>query len=127
MPRGKTKPNYARVAGRKLEPLGDRMFVQRIDAIEETEGGIIIVEAAQEKPAEGRILAVGPGRIDRSTGEIVPVQLAIGDYVLFGKYGGMEVSFDDEKDTNILIIREDEILAREIGRPDLGTRKLKVK
>jgi len=105
----------------------DRIFVQRIDAIEETEGGIHIVEQAREKPAEGTVLAVGPGRIDRYTDAHVPMQLKVGDYVLFGKYGGMEVAFDDEKDTNILILREDEILSREIGRANLGVRKLKVK
>jgi chaperonin GroES len=119
-------PKYAKVAGRKLEPLYDRLFVKRIDPITETEGGIVLVDQAQEKPAEGTILAVGPGRIDRETGKHVPMQLKVGDYVLFGKYGGMEVAFDDEKETNVLIIREDEILAREIGKANLGVRKLNV-
>ena len=126
MARAKTKPTYAKVAGRKLEPMYDRMFVKRVAAVEQTEGDIFIPEGSREKPAEGRVLAVGPGRIDRETGEHVPMQIAVGDFVLFGRYGGLEVSFDDEKDTDVLIIREDEILAREIGRADLGVRKLRV-
>jgi chaperonin GroES len=105
----------------------DRMFVQRIAAIDRTEGDIFIPETAREKPAEGKVLAVGPGRFDRETGTHVPMQIKVGDFVLFGRYGGMEVTFDDEKDTDILILREDEILAREIGRADLGVRKMKVR
>jgi chaperonin GroES len=127
MAREKKQPTYAKVAGRKLEPMYDRLFVQRLAAVAQTEGDIFIPETAREKPAEGKILAVGPGRIDRDTGEHVPMQLKVGDYVLFGRYGGMEISFDDEKDTDVLILREDEILAREIGRADLGVRKLRVK
>lgn len=127
MPRAKAKVNYAKVAGRKLEPMYDRMLVERVAAVEQTEGDIFIPETAREKPAEGKVLAVGPGRIDRETGEHIPMQIEVGDFVLFGRYGGMEVSFDDEADTDVLIIREDEILCREIGRADLGVRKLRTR
>ena len=90
----------------KLRPLNDRILVQRVETEEKTAGGIIIPDSAKEKPSEGKITAVGPGKRNKK-GERIPLDLKEGDKVLFSKYGGTEVKLDDE---DYLIMREDDIL-----------------
>ena len=92
-----------------LVPLGDRILVKRSDNDEETtSGGIIIPDTAKEKPQEGEVIAVGGGRL-LDSGERQPVDVAVGDLVLFAKYGGTEVAYDN---IEYLILREDDILAK---------------
>ena len=90
----------------KIRPLNDRILVKRLEGEEKTAGGIIIPDSAKEKPAEGEIVAVGPGKLNDS-GERVAIDVAVGDRVLFSKYGGTEVKLDGE---DFLIMREDDIL-----------------
>ncbi len=90
----------------KIRPLNDRILVKRLEEEEKTAGGIIIPDSAKEKPAEGEIIAVGPGKLN-DAGERVAVDLKAGDRVLFSKYGGTDVKLDGE---DYLIMREDDIL-----------------
>ena len=90
----------------KIRPLNDRILVKRLEEEEKTAGGIIIPDSAKEKPAEGEIVAVGPGKLS-DTGERVAMDVAVGDRVLFSKYGGTDVKLDGE---DFLIMREDDIL-----------------
>ena len=92
-----------------LVPLGDRILVKRSDNDEQTtSGGIIIPDTAKEKPQEGEVVAVGNGRL-LDSGDPQPVDVAVGDLVLFAKYGGTEVTYDNNE---YLILREDDILAK---------------
>ena len=91
----------------KFTPLHDRILVRRVEEGETTRGGIIIPDSAKEKPQEGEVIAVGAGRIEK--GERVPLDVKAGDRVLFGKYSGNEIKVDDEE---LLILKEDEILAK---------------
>ena len=79
----------------KFRPLHDRVVVKRIDAEEKTAGGIIIPDSAKEKPSQGEITAVGPGGRDEA-GKLIPIDLKVGDRVLFGKWSGTEVKIDGE-------------------------------
>jgi chaperonin GroES len=90
-----------------LTPLHDRVVVKRIEEKESIKGGIIIPDSAKEKQQEGEVIAVGPGK--REKGELHPLDVKVGDRVLFGKYGGTEIKIDDEE---LLILREEEILAK---------------
>ena len=90
----------------KIRPLNDRILVQRVEEEEKTAGGIIIPDNAKEKPVEGKIIAVGPGKLN-DAGERVALQVKEGDTVLFSKYGGTDVKIDGE---NYLIMREDDVL-----------------
>ena len=90
----------------KIRPLNDRILVKRLEEEEKTAGGIIIPDSAKEKPAEGEIVAVGPGKMNDS-GDRVAMDVAAGDRVLFSKYGGTDVKLDGD---NFLIMREDDIL-----------------
>lgn len=90
----------------KIRPLNDRILVKRLEEEEKTAGGIIIPDSAKEKPAEGKIISVGPGKVN-DKGDRVALQVKEGDRVLFSKYGGTEVKLDGE---NYLIMREDDIL-----------------
>jgi chaperonin GroES len=90
-----------------LTPLHDRVIVKRIEEKETIKGGIIIPDSAKEKPMEGEVIAVGSGR--REKGELIPLDVKVGDRVLFGKYGGTEIKLDGEE---YLILREEEILAK---------------
>ena len=90
----------------KIRPLNDRVLVKRLAEEEMTKGGIIIPDSAQEKPAEGEIIAVGAGKLN-DKGDRVPVELKAGDKVLFSKYGGTEIKIAGE---DYLIMREDDIL-----------------
>ena len=90
----------------KIRPLNDRVLVKRLEQEDKTKGGIIIPDSAKEKPAEGKVEAVGPGKINEK-GERVRPDLKVGDRVLFSKYGGTDVKLDGE---DYLIMREDDIL-----------------
>jgi chaperonin GroES len=101
-----------------LTPLHDRVIVKRIEEKESVKGGIIIPDSAKEKPMEGEVLAVGPGR--REKGELFPLDVKVGDRVLFGKYSGTEIKVEDEE---VLILREEEILAKLGGAAKAAGRK----
>jgi chaperonin GroES len=90
----------------KIRPLYDRVLVKRIEEKEQIQGGIIIPDTAKEKPQQGEVLAVGQGK-RLEDGTLVPLDVKVGDKVLFGKYSGNEVKIDGEE---CLIMREDEIL-----------------
>ena len=90
----------------KIRPLNDRILVQRLEEEKQTAGGIIIPDSAKEKPAEGKVIAVGPGKLN-DAGERVALQVKEGDAVLFSKYGGTDVKLDGE---DYLIMREDDVL-----------------
>jgi len=90
----------------KLRPLQDRILVQRIAEETTTKGGIIIPDTAKEKPAEGKVVAVGNGKV-ADDGKRVPLEIKVGDRVLFGKYAGTEVKIEGEE---YLIMREDDVL-----------------
>ena len=90
-----------------LTPLHDRVVVKRIEEKESIKGGIIIPDSAKEKQQEGEVIAVGSGK--REKGELIPLDVKPGDRVLFGKYSGTEIKIDDE---DLLILREEEILAK---------------
>jgi chaperonin GroES len=90
----------------KIRPLQDRVIVKRIEEQEKTKGGIIIPDTAKEKPMEGKVIAVGKGKV-LEDGKIHPLDVKAGDRVLFAKYGGTEVKIDGEEH---LIMREDDIL-----------------
>jgi chaperonin GroES len=91
----------------KVKPLQDRLVVKRLAEEEKTKGGIIIPDAAKEKPQEGRVVAVGPGKVTDSGQRVTP-EIKAGDKVLFGKYAGTEIKIDGEEH---LILREDDVLA----------------
>ena len=91
----------------KLKPLGGRVIVEPIEQEEMTAGGIILPDTAKEKPQEGKILAAGPGDRDED-GERIPMEVQVGDKVLYAKYSGTEVKMDGKK---LLILRESDILA----------------
>ena len=90
----------------KLRPLQDRILVKRVKEEEKTKGGIIIPDTAKEKPAEGKVTAVGNGKLD-DDGKRVPLEIKKGDRILFGKYSGTEVNVEGEE---YLIMREDDVL-----------------
>ena len=91
----------------KFRPLHDRVVVKRIDAEAKSAGGIIIPDTAKEKPSQGEVIAVGPGGRDEA-GKLIPIDLKVGDVVLFGKYSGTEIKIDGEEH---VLIREDDVLA----------------
>jgi chaperonin GroES len=90
----------------KIRPLQDRILVQRVDEEEKTKGGIIIPDTAKEKPQEGKVMAVGKGKVT-DNGKLQPLDVKKGDKVLFSKYSGTEVNIEGEEH---LIIREDDVL-----------------
>jgi chaperonin GroES len=92
----------------KLQPLGGRVIVEPTEQEETTAGGIILPETAKEKPQEGKVLAAGPGDRDEA-GERIPMEVTVGDKVLYAKYSGTEVKVDGKK---LLILRESDILAK---------------
>ena len=91
----------------KVRPLHDRLIVKRLEEEEKTKGGIIIPDTAKEKPVEGKVIAVGEGKI-KEDGTKIPMEAKKGDRVLFAKYGGTEVKIDGEEH---LIMKEDDVLA----------------
>jgi chaperonin GroES len=91
----------------KVKPLNDRVLVQRIEEVQVTKGGIVIPDSAKEKPIEGRIIAVGPGKMS-DAGNRMTLQVKEGDRVLFGKYAGTEIKIEGEE---YLMMREEDLLA----------------
>jgi len=91
----------------KVRPLADRILVKRIEEEEVVRGGIIIPDSAKEKPQEGKVIAVGPGRLGED-GKRMPMELKKGNRILMGKYAGTEVKIEDEEH---IIMREDDVLA----------------
>ena len=90
----------------KVSPLADRVVLKALEDTEQTKGGIFIPDTAKEKPQQGEIIAVGPGR--HEDGKLVPMSLKVGDKVLYGKYAGTEISHEGE---SFLILRESDVLA----------------
>ena len=90
----------------KIRPLQDRVLVKRVEEEQKTKGGIIIPDTAKEKPSEGEVIAVGPGGRDEA-GKLIPIDLKVGDRVLFGKWSGTEVKLDGEE---LLIMKESDIM-----------------
>jgi len=92
----------------KLKPLADRVLVKPIAREEVTKSGIVLPDTAKEKPQEGKVLAVGEGRLSED-GKRIPLDVKVGDIVIFAKYGGTEVKIEDEE---LIILRESDILAK---------------
>ena len=92
----------------KLQPLGDRVLVKPIEKEEKTKSGIYLPDTAKEKPQEGEVLAVGPGKMT-DDGKRIPMDLKVGDRVIYAKYGGTEIKIDD---VEMMILRESDILAK---------------
>jgi chaperonin GroES len=90
----------------KFRPLHDRVVVRRVESEERTAGGIIIPDTAKEKPQEGEVIAVGPGGRDEA-GKLIPIDLKVGDRILFGKWSGTEVKIDGE---DLLIMKESDVM-----------------
>jgi chaperonin GroES len=90
----------------KVRPLQDRILVRRVAEEEKTKGGIIIPDTAKEKPSEGEVVAVGSGKVN-DKGVVRPIDVKVGDRILFGKYSGNEIKIDGDE---LIIVREDEIL-----------------
>ena len=91
----------------KIRPLQDRVIVKRLEeAVEKTKGGIIIPDTAKEKPQHGKVIAVGKGKVNED-GKVLPLDVKVGDRILFGKYSGSEIKIDGEEH---LIMREEDIL-----------------
>jgi chaperonin GroES len=92
-----------------LQPLDDRIVVRPSEAEEKTASGLVIPDTAKEKPQQGEVLAVGPGRRTENTGELIPVDVAVGDTVVYSKYGGTEIAVDGE---DLLILTSRDVLAK---------------
>jgi chaperonin GroES len=92
----------------KIQPLGDRVVVKPLEKEGKTKGGIFLPDTAKEKPQEGKVLAVGPGKMT-DEGKRLPMDVAVGDIVIFAKYGGSEIKEDDQE---LIILRESDILAK---------------
>jgi chaperonin GroES len=90
----------------KFTPLHDRILIRRVEEAETTRGGIIIPDSAKDKPQEGEVISVGKGKISEE-GKVRPLDVKVGDRILFGKYSGTEIKIDDEE---FLIMREEEVL-----------------
>ena len=93
----------------KLKPLGDRLIVKPIEEEETTASGIVLPDTAKEKPQKGKVLAVGDGKVNEDTGKRTPLDVKEGDEVLYSKYGGTEVTVEDEE---LLVLRESDVLAK---------------
>ena len=91
----------------KLKPIGDRVIVQRLGSAEKSKGGLYLPDSAQEKPQEGKVIAIGTGKTLKS-GKVVPLSVRAGDKIIFGKYSGSEIKVDDKE---YVFLNEDDILA----------------
>ena len=92
----------------KLQPLADRLVVKPIEREEVTKGGILLPDTVKERPQEGKVIAVGPGRKSED-GKLIPMDVKVGDVVIYAKYGGTEYKIEDEE---VIILRESDILAK---------------
>ena len=91
----------------KVQPLGDRILVEVLEAKERTKGGIVLPDTAKEKPQEAKVIAAGKGKIS-DDGKVIPLEVKAGDTILFGKYSGTEITVDDKE---YLILKEEDVLA----------------
>ena len=98
----------------KLQPLGDRVVIQPMPREEVTRGGILLPDTAKEKPMDGKVLAVGPGSLD-DAGKRLPMDVKVGDIVIYAKYAGTEIKEDGEE---LIILRESDILAKKASSKD---------
>ncbi|MET0420863.1 MAG: co-chaperone GroES [Acidimicrobiia bacterium] len=96
-----------------LQPLEDRIVVRPSEAEETTVSGLVIPDTAKEKPQQGEVLAVGPGRRSEQSGDLIPVDVSTGDVVLYSKYGGTEISVDGE---DLLVLSSRDVLAKLAGK-----------
>ncbi len=95
----------------KLQPLADRLVVKPVEREEVTRGGIVLPDTVKEKPQDGKVLAVGPGRLS-DDGKRIAMEVKVGDVVIYAKYGGTEIKIEDEE---LVILRESDILATKTG------------
>ena len=95
-----------------LQPLGDRLIVQAIDEEQTTASGLVLPDTAKEKPQKGKVLAVGDGKYDEDGEKRIPLDVAVGDEVLYSKYGGTEITVEGE---DLLVLRESDVLAKVTG------------
>ncbi len=95
-------------AGVKVQPLADRVVIKALEEAETMRGGLYIPDTAKEKPQQGEVVAVGPGKFDERGGQRIPMDVKVGDKILYGKYSGTEVTVDNEQ---LLILRESDVLA----------------
>ena len=100
----------------KLEPLADRLVVKPIEKEEVTKGGIILPDTVKEKPQEGEVVAIGPGRMS-DEGKRIDMDVKVGDIVVYAKYGGTEIKVENE---DLIILRESDILAKKVNRKSRG-------
>src|SRR5438270_7751601 len=103
-----------------LKPLGDRLIVEVLEEEEQTASGIVLPDTARERPQRGRVLAVGPGERGEHTGELIPMDVAVGDEVIFSKYGGTEVKIEFDE---VLILRQSDVLAKVVTTGAKSKRK----
>jgi len=96
----------------KLQPMGDRLVVKPMQSEEKTKSGIYLPDTAKEKPQEGKVIAVGPGRVT-DEGKRIPVEVEVGDIIIYAKYGGSEIKIEDEE---YIILREGDILAKKVSK-----------
>ncbi len=96
----------------KLVPLADRLVVKPIEREEVTKGGIVLPDTVKEKPQEGKVMAVGPGRLS-DEGKRIEMDVKVGDIVIYAKYGGTEIKIEGEE---LIILRESDILAKKVGK-----------
>jgi chaperonin GroES len=92
----------------KLQPLGDRVIVKAIQREEKTKGGIVLPDTVKEKPQEGKVIAVGPGKLSED-GKRIAMEVKVGDSIIYAKFAGTEIKLDDEE---LIILRESDILAK---------------
>src|ERR671934_2574580 len=105
-----------------LQPLGDRLIVETLEEEATTASGIVLPDTAREKPQRGRVLAVGPGERSEHSGELIPLDVAVGDEIIFSKYGGTEVKLGAGAD-EVLILRQSDVLAKVTSAPTKGKGK----
>ena len=103
-----------------LQPLGDRLIVEPLEEEQTTVGGIVLPDTALEKPQRGTVIAAGPGAKNTENGEVIPLDVAVGDVVVFSKYGGTEIRVEG---TDYLILRESDVLAKVVGDRELAGAK----
>jgi chaperonin GroES len=103
-----------------LQPLGDRLIVEALEEEETTSSGIVLPDTAKEKPQRGRVLAVGPGARSTETGEVIPMEVAVGDEVIYSKYGGTEIKVGAD---DVLVLRESDVLAKVITKGAKSSKK----
>jgi chaperonin GroES len=102
-----------------LQPLGDRVIVEALEEEETTSSGIVLPDTAKEKPQRGRVLAVGPGGRNEK-GEVIPMEVAVGDEVIYSKYGGTEIKVGAD---DVLVLRESDVLAKVVTKGAKSSKK----